>query len=190
MTATAAMLGGLAIGLAAAAWRSGVDHGHWSAVHAGTAVVVVAAAALLAVVAVRWWMRQQLEPGAWTLAGLVPVAAVAFCLYQGSARYESSYQDVGLAVRAVIEEAADPPTGPVMAGEVVRNHPEAFWYARVDVRRHPDGVAGLIAEGRSAWLVLNAAEARRHLPDLADRIQVEHDLPRDCRLVWLVGSGR
>jgi len=190
MTAAAVILGGLAIGLAATAWRSGVAHGHWSAAHSGMAVVVIAAAALLAAPAVRWWMCQQLEPGAWTLAGLVPVAAVAFCLYQGSARYESSYQDVGLAVRAVMEKAADPPTGPVMAGEVVRNHPEAFWYARVDVRRHPGGVAGLIAEGRSGWLVLNAAEARRHLPDLVGRLQVEYDLPRDCRLVRLVGSGR
>lgn len=190
LTITAVILAGLAIAFAGVALNADTHTPDWTVGLRAWAIGIIAVAAVGFGLTLRAWIRQRIARGVCGLAALIVLAAMGFSLMRINERHDRSWRDVGLAMRDHLNadgasDVVNPKRPAIMAGEVVRNHPEAFWYGRVDAQRHPAGAAGLIASGEPGWLVLDPGEVKNHLAELADRIAQRHPLPRHCLLLRL-----
>jgi hypothetical protein len=97
-------------------------------------------------------------------------------------RFADSGANEGQAIAAL--------TGPeqvLIAGEVVRNHPEVFWYAQRPVQRYDEGMEEAVRRGVSGWAVMDDEEFAKYSADSRVKLDRVTPLPGfiEARLMWM-----
>lgn len=158
MTLVALMLAGLSGTLTWLAWRDGSPHHAWL-------IGGAAAAGVATLVAVGSWIMQKHRPGTWAIAGLIVASSIAFNDYKHLDREERSGQQLGLQLREEIG-----PNEAIVAEKTVLDHPEVFYYGKLDVKRYRGGLAEAFQRDAPACFILHELEWEEWQPKLGTRV--------------------
>jgi 4-amino-4-deoxy-L-arabinose transferase-like glycosyltransferase len=123
--------------------------------HASVSRPELIAAAAASLVLCVWALRQSaVSRRAWALAGLIVLLGVPFAQWKNAERMRYSGRAVGVELRA---DLGDDPH--VSTAAVVRDFPQVFYYAGVDVDAFGEhGLSKLVAAPGQRWIVLNEDE--------------------------------
>jgi len=132
------------------------------------------------------WVMQKHRPGAWAVAGLIVVASIGFNEYKHLDRDARSGLRLGQQLREQIgvDEA-------IVAEKTVLDHPEVFYYGKLDATRYLGGLEEAFQRKEPAWFIMHKDEWEEWKGKVGTRminVKPIDDPIADWQIGWYLGE--